>query len=79
MIWEKNTDSLFQFKEIYTHRLKTLRQAFQMDSHKTIEDLNNNERAGSIIGMFKRIEAKRVRAFEPEYLDKYENHKPVFS
>jgi hypothetical protein len=28
MSWETNTQTLFQFKQIYTHRLKTLHQAF---------------------------------------------------
>lgn len=43
MPWEKKQqDILFQFKEIYTHRLRTLRTAFPLDDIKTIEDLSND-------------------------------------
>lgn len=79
MPWEINFQTLFQFKEIYTHRLDTLRKAFDLEHIKTIEDLSNSERVGELIGLFKRIQDKRVRAFEAEYLEKYENHKPVYS
>jgi hypothetical protein len=55
MSWELNTETLFQFKEIYSDRLKNLKRAFELDTCKTIEDLSNNERVGELIGMFKRI------------------------
>lgn len=56
---------MFQFKEIYTYRLAELRKVFELDSSKTIEDLSSDEKVCELVGLFKRIEEKRVRAFEP--------------
>ena len=50
-----------------------------MESRRKIQDLNELNGTVSVVGIFKRIEAKRVRAFERGYNEYYENAVKIYS
>ena len=56
-----------------------IKKRFDRYDSTTIEDISNDLDVKEIIGIFKRVEAKRIRAFEDEYDERYAFNKVLYT
>ncbi len=60
---ELNPGHLTQYNQLYLDRLAKLRGRFKLDKCRKIEEVDEVLGEISIVGVFKRLEFMRVRAF----------------
>jgi hypothetical protein len=67
-----------EFKNMYLSRMAQLADRFNVAGVVPIAQVSENGTRYCIAGTIKRLEARRVRAFEKEYPEKYGNGQPLY-
>lgn len=71
MPWQQLFDIIDQYNRIYIDRMKNLCCRIPFTKHRKIEEIEESLGNIKITGMIKRLEVKRVRAFEKGFNEYY--------
>lgn len=78
MPYQINPDHISQFNHLYLDRLANLSQKMPFNKSYKIQEVEGRLGTINIVGILKRLEVRRVRAFEKGFLEYYANAKTIY-
>lgn len=79
MAWSGECSVGLEFKSIYQSRMSQLKDRFALPGVVPIAQVSDNNVHYCISGILKRLESRRLRAFEKEYQQKYNGDAVIYS